>query len=306
MKIISYSLWGNNPIYTIGAISNAKLAQEIYPDWISRFYVDASTVPSNIIEELKKYNNVQIVYMPDNIGWSGSLWRFYPAVEDDVSVMISRDCDSRLNLREKACVNYWLSRTDRKVMTIRDTCAHQSQMMGGMWGVRDRYLIHMKPVLDSLIETTRNKCIKGVDQEFLNTKVYLRALGVVNGVFDRLAEGSWERSQFISFDDIAFGAKRFGDMEHRPHDRDWMVPTIIQRKYGDEYRPCIHCGLKHDNEYIGKCESLTQEECKFLNFTDDQLKERADIIKYFKLYNMKQFEYGLSPVQHEHGSEKIQ
>jgi len=303
-KIISFSLWGNNPIYTIGAISNAKLAQEIYPDWICRFYIDSSTVSSNIIKELKKYNNVQIVYMPDNIGWSGSLWRFYPAVENDVGVMISRDCDSRLNLREKACVDYWLSKTDRKVMTIRDTCVHQSQMMAGMWGVKDRYLNHIKPALDSLIQKTRNTCIKGVDQEFLNSFIYLYSLGIVDE--NNIVETYRRTSSFISFDDIAFGEKRFGNNKHRPHDADLMIPTQIQRKYGDDYKTCIHCGLKHDNDYIGKCETLTNEESKFLNLTDEQLKERNNIIQYYKLYNIKQFEYGLSPVQHEHGSEKIQ
>jgi len=33
-KIISFSLWGDKPMYTIGAIKNAKLAEEIYPGWI--------------------------------------------------------------------------------------------------------------------------------------------------------------------------------------------------------------------------------------------------------------------------------
>ena len=32
-KIISLSLWGDNPVYTQGAIRNAELAKEIYPDW---------------------------------------------------------------------------------------------------------------------------------------------------------------------------------------------------------------------------------------------------------------------------------
>jgi len=304
-KIISFSLWGDKPIYTVGAISNAKLAQEIYPGWICRFYIHRSSISQNIIRELEKQPNVELVDMPEDIGWSAMLWRFYPATEEDVSVMLSRDCDSRLSHREKACVDYWLNKTDRKVMTIRDTCVHQSQMMGGLWGVRDGFLKKMKPSLNDLIEKTKHKAIKGVDQEFLNSKIYLRSLGILNGVFDRITEPGWEKSQFISFDDIAFGEKRFGNKEHRPHDRDWMVPTIVQRKYGNEYKPCIHCGLKHDNEYIGKCESLSADECKYLNLSEEKIQERENIIKYAKLYMSKQEEYGLSPLQHEHGSEKI-
>ena len=33
-NIISFCLWGDNPIYTIGAIRNAELAQEIYPGFV--------------------------------------------------------------------------------------------------------------------------------------------------------------------------------------------------------------------------------------------------------------------------------
>ena len=306
-KIISFSLWGDKPIYTVGAISNAILAQTIYPGWICRFYIHRPSVPVNIIEELSKQPNVELVDMPEDIGWSAMLWRFYPATEDDVSIMISRDCDSRLSLREKSCVNYWLDNSDseRKVMTIRDTCVHQSQMMGGLWGVRDGFLKFIKPFLDDLIEQTKHTAIKGVDQDFLNTKIYLYSLGIVNGNFDRLHLTSYQYSEFVSFDDIAFGEKRFGNMNHRPHDREWIVPTRKQRQYGDSYLPCIHCGLKHDNNYMGKCESITLDESRYLNLTKDELQDKKNIMESIKYYTLKQDKYGLSPLQHEHGSEKI-
>jgi hypothetical protein len=51
-KIISFSLWGDNPKYTVGAIKNAELALSIYPDWICRYYIGKST-PQEIIDELK-------------------------------------------------------------------------------------------------------------------------------------------------------------------------------------------------------------------------------------------------------------
>ena len=34
-RVISYSLWGDNPTYLIGAIKNAEMAQEFYPDFES-------------------------------------------------------------------------------------------------------------------------------------------------------------------------------------------------------------------------------------------------------------------------------
>lgn len=302
-KIISFSLWGDKPIYTIGAISNAKLAQQIYPGWICRFYIHRSSIPENIITELEKQSNVELVDMPEDIGWSAMLWRFYPATEPDVEVMLSRDCDSRLSEREKACVDKWLSIGDRPVHTIRDTCVHQSQMMGGLWGVKDSFLSFIKPRLDELISKTKQIAIKGVDQDFLNNFIYLYSLGLVDTIGNAFKDTNGARSSFVSFDDIAFGEKRFGNNNRRPHDKEWMLPMPVSRQFNELYQNCIHCGMKHDNIYIGKVESLNNSEAIYLNLDNEQMSERENILKYYKLYLKKQIEYGLSPVQHEHGSE---
>ena len=304
-KIISYSLWGDNPIYTVGAISNAIAAQSIYPGWICRFYIHEQSIPSNILEKLQTQPNVELVNMPEDIGWSGMLWRFYPATENDVSVMLSRDCDSRLTLREKACVYDWLNYTNKDVMTIRDTCVHQSQMMGGLWGVRNGYLKHIKNDLDTLINKTKNKAIKGIDQEFLNSKIYLRSLGIVNTSYQPLNETEFTNSQFVSYDDIAFGKKRFGNYLHIPHYRELIKPTPIQRKYKDSYIPCVHCGLKHDDCYIGKVESLSGDELNYLNLSEEQKLQREQILKSVDLYRLKEREYGFAPYQHMHGSPEL-
>jgi hypothetical protein len=292
-KIISFSLWGDKPIYTVGAISNAKLAAEIYPDWTCRFYIHRQSVPSNIINELKRQPNVEIKYMPEDIGWSAMLWRFYPATESDVEVMISRDCDSRLSHREKACVDMWLNTGDRYVHTIRDTCVHQSQMMGGLWGVKAGFLRFIKPRLDELIEKTKHVAIKGVDQDFLNSFVYLYSLGIIN------SEGApvdlnTTVSSFMSFDDIAFGEVRFGNNQHRPHDRDWMVTTVIQRKYGEEFNVCSSCGIRHDSEFIGKDYSLFDHELIYINLTEQELQDRINILKYNQSYIKNKNKFGLT------------
>jgi hypothetical protein len=75
-KVISFSLWGDNPKYTIGAIKNAELTPIIYPGWISRFYCGLS-VPSNIIETLKSLPNTEVIMMDVDGDWSGMFWRFY-------------------------------------------------------------------------------------------------------------------------------------------------------------------------------------------------------------------------------------
>ena len=50
-KLICYSLWGDDPKYTIGAIKNAEQIKEIYPGWIARFYCGTS-VPQDIVLQL--------------------------------------------------------------------------------------------------------------------------------------------------------------------------------------------------------------------------------------------------------------
>ena len=103
-KIIAFSLWGDNPKYTVGLIKNLDLAKEIYPGWICRVYCGKS-VPENIISEIEKRDNKELIIMDEQGDWEGMFWRFFAA--EDADIMISRDSDSRLNNREKAAVEQW-------------------------------------------------------------------------------------------------------------------------------------------------------------------------------------------------------
>jgi hypothetical protein len=165
-KIISFSLWGDNPIYTIGAIKNADLAKEIYPDWTCRFYVGKS-VPIEIIDSLIKRDNTEVFVMNKGGDWTGMFWRFYPASEADVDVMVSRDTDSRLSLREKAAVEEWLS-SDKDFHIMRDHPYHTTEILGGMWGVRGDLLSNMR---QAILDYTKGDFWQ-VDQNFLKEQIY--------------------------------------------------------------------------------------------------------------------------------------
>ena len=54
MKIISYSLYGNNFRYTEPLILNAKNLSNFYPEWIIRVYHD-DTVSNDVLLILKKF-----------------------------------------------------------------------------------------------------------------------------------------------------------------------------------------------------------------------------------------------------------
>ena len=163
-KVISFSLWGDNPKYTIGAIRNAELTSIIYPGWISRFYCGES-VPTDIIKTLISLPNTEVVMMGVDGDWTGMFWRIYAC--EDSEIMLSRDTDSRLSLREKLAVDEWLS-SDKDFHIMRDHPYHNTEILGGMWGVRNGLLKNIKELV--------NDYTKGdfwqVDQNFLREKIY--------------------------------------------------------------------------------------------------------------------------------------
>lgn len=135
LKVISFSLWGSDPKYCVGALTNVELAQSLFPEWTCRFYCD-SVVPSDCVETMQRATNVQVI-KTDVVGdWGFLTKRFLPMSEDGVDVMISRDADSRLSPREVSAVNDWLE-SGRAAHIMRDHPHHGGYpMMGGMFGMR--------------------------------------------------------------------------------------------------------------------------------------------------------------------------
>ena len=164
-KIISFSLWGDDPKYTVGAIRNAELAEKIYPGWTCRFYV-ATSVPSGVVEQLKNFKNTEIVLKNSLGDWTSMYWRFAPAGESDVDIMISRDTDSRLGLREKTAVDEW-ERSDKGFHIMRDHPAHGFYVLGGMWGAKKGTVPNMKELMNSFSQSDSY----GTDYDFFNQSV---------------------------------------------------------------------------------------------------------------------------------------
>jgi len=168
MKVISYSLYNDRPKDVLNAIINCFLAKEIYKDWVCRFYID-NTIPSFIKEALLTFDNVEVVEMERHTDSSAMMWRFLPASDDSVDVMISRDADSWLSYREFICVEEFL-KSDKKLHIIRDHCYHSQKIMGGMWGAK-KGLIND---IGSLINEYKSKSC--YDQGFLAECVYTKHL----------------------------------------------------------------------------------------------------------------------------------
>jgi protein O-GlcNAc transferase len=166
-KIISFSLWGDLPMYTIGAIENIKLAKEYFPEWICRFYVN-DTVSDKIKEEIIA-NGGELIKIKSNVGGSsGMFWRFLANDDPEVEMFLSRDCDSRLNIREKNAIDEWLE-SGKALHTMHDHYAHIGPpIMGGMWGLRTGVVKDMAGKIKSWPLFLN----KGCDQIFLHRIIW--------------------------------------------------------------------------------------------------------------------------------------
>ena len=164
-KILSFSLYGNLPRYTIGAVKNALLANRVYPGWECWFYC-ADDVPESIKEQLLRAD-ARLIPCGPCTGSEGMFWRFFPFAEREVSHVLVRDTDSRISPREASAVKGWLA-SGAAGHIIRDHPAHEQRMMGGLWGARADELRSIKVWMNDFGVGTQYNC----DQEFLAHRVY--------------------------------------------------------------------------------------------------------------------------------------
>ncbi|NBR24077.1 MAG: hypothetical protein EBU08_09965, partial [Micrococcales bacterium] len=161
-KVVAVSLWGNDLRYVKGAVKNAHLSAKYYPDWEFRIYAEIhlheylKDIPAKILAPIQ--------------GWAnGRFWRFAPAFEADVDVMISRDCDSRIGEREAKTVSDWLG-SDKKLHSIKDHVRHYDfPFLAGMWGVRGGL---PKDLITSINFFSKDKQAYLVDQLWLSSDVW--------------------------------------------------------------------------------------------------------------------------------------
>jgi hypothetical protein len=163
-KVISFCLWGNKPKYCIGAIKNAILAKDIYPDWICRFYC-SNCVPNETIIELRKFSNVEIILLNKDGNWKFNAYRFLAISDFGLDAIIFRDTDSRLNLREKLAVDEWMN-SDCRLHIMRDHPSHAIYpIFAGMFGLKGKSIINIEDLLNDF--NSENQEHYNYDQLFL-------------------------------------------------------------------------------------------------------------------------------------------
>jgi hypothetical protein len=143
-KIISFSLYGIGKArdekrnFLKGLYVNYELAKQIYPDWICRVYIPSSE-SYKYIEPLLELSNLEVIIVDTNTCLRAL--RFLPCDDKNVSVWISRDLDSVLNWREKACIDEWLQK-DEQLHIMSDNRQHTWNIAGGMFGLKNNFKIN--------------------------------------------------------------------------------------------------------------------------------------------------------------------
>lgn len=166
-KLISFSLWGNNLKYCIGAIRNAELASIIYPDWTCRFYCHKD-VPQEIIHSLINKSNTEVFILKKEADWKFAAVRFLAISDFSYDYIIFRDTDSRLNLREKYAVDEWIN-SGKTLHIMKDHVAHAIfPIFAGMFGMKGKVVSNIDEALNSFNEREHYN----YDQRFLQNCVF--------------------------------------------------------------------------------------------------------------------------------------
>lgn len=164
-RIISFSVYGTDPVYAGGAIANAVATRQFFPGWTPRFYV-ADTLEGPLTHSLSALGGEVVVKTPRS-AHDGMFWRFLPAGDPDVDAVIVRDVDALLCPRNRAVVDIWLA-SGLPFHIIRDHPLHRSLILGGLWGARGGVVSDMPALIDGWAESSAY----GDDIRFLEQVVY--------------------------------------------------------------------------------------------------------------------------------------
>lgn len=213
MKILTYTLFGDAELYTLGMVANARLAPLVYPGWRVRVYLGAG-VPPEAVRVLER-RGVEIVDRSARrlrAPWEPLLWRFEPAGDHALACIAVRDADSRIGARERAAVAQWEA-SGAMFHVMRDHPQHGVPMLAGMWGCRGGSLPGISAAIESWDPRDGGK---GTDQKFLAERVWPLVRP------DCFAHDSWERHRV--FDPMAFGRHFVRDFPPvDPDDEDGLM-----------------------------------------------------------------------------------
>ena len=171
MNLFSYSLYGDGLRYTVGAIKNAIIAEHMFPDFDTRFYIGKG-VPDWVLQTLSLMPRVQLAKVEGPENHTAMYWRFLAFADENFDRVVVKDADARLGYRDRVAHDEWVA-SDLDFHIVRDhPTGHTEPILGGHFGVKRGALADIKELMESYNVTNQY----GSDQWFLRDKVYERAV----------------------------------------------------------------------------------------------------------------------------------
>jgi hypothetical protein len=132
-QIVSFCLWGTNPIYLFGAVQHAlQIGRVHYLGWTPRFYF-TQTLPGEI-RHLLKYLGAELEYIDQN-SCPAPIWALNLVASDKtVDRWICRGSECRIESRELNLVKLWEA-SGKQFHLIKDHpgCS-MHPIYSGLWG----------------------------------------------------------------------------------------------------------------------------------------------------------------------------
>lgn len=167
-NVISFSLFGQDPLYLRGALLNLLLAPTIYPDWALWFWLD-DTVPQEFQDLIIKLGAIVKKQKNNQPVMQKLCWRFLISDEKNIGYFLVRDVDFVINIREAMAVNQWM-KSGRYFHIMRDWWTHTDLILAGMWGGVGGVLPNMKNLIQNY--DTKNIFTPNIDQWFLRDCIW--------------------------------------------------------------------------------------------------------------------------------------
>ena len=247
--VVSFSFYGDpatphhkSKQYFAGIQNNLDSLPQFYPGWTMRLYHDL-TKEDPLLQDLCSLacsnNHLDLCYvrnLPGTPFQDASRvfpmnWKFFPVIDEQVSVMLPRDLDSIVSEREAAAVSEWLQ-SNASFHIMRDHPDQGIPMLGSMWGwkedgkgeSRKRWKQAWREGLkDKLAWAGRGEW--GPDQTFLRRYVW-----------------RWAKKDAISHD--SYHCKKFSNTKHFPTRREEAPNNFVGSVATDNYTLRVECPLK--------------------------------------------------------------
>lgn len=232
-KYISFSIYGRDAKYCIGAAKNAVLAKHWYPDYQLIFWASMD-VPDEVLDYLAESG--AIVKIITRVDMGGMFWRFLVNDLPDCERYLVRDTDSRINEREVLAVREWET-SGKSFHVIRDHPHHATDILGCSWGATKDAI---GPIMESLIDKwDGTKEGYDADQEFLRKIIWPRVKR------KSLQHGSCLKHIYpeevplpspLTYDNPRFVGEVFDHLD-RPRAYDWEKMLMAVRQ--NQYQPLV-------------------------------------------------------------------